>query len=440
MRPLERIAQWGRGYGSALGLSTARRLALALGGLAVLAVLAASTAAAAAEAVLHVEGAASKRFTRDIAKALPVGMEETESRNVDVSLKKALRKNPLSRLEEAPSADSALVKTTRRALADSKADLAIVVVVGKARQIRVLVVPVDAEKSVFFRSVALPHFESAEEHVAWWGELFKEAIPNEEEEKATPPEPVEEKREPEQKPPERPKPKPAPRSTGVERADYFLSLAADLGLRQFSDNESGRGPARSYHAFPVPGFHFGAELYPILNGHLGVEAGYGMSVGVHSKASDGQIVGTSFLRAEGALKLRILTAERPRSPSVALLLGYGYSRFVFDTAPPNRELPTAVYQMLRAGLDGRAPIDRVVLSVGAEYDRLVSIRALGTVSPGSSGNGVTAHGGVGFEIVPGFFVRLDARYTWLLFALVRDIPSNVVDQYLTGSLAAELTF
>jgi hypothetical protein len=165
-----------------------------------------------------------------------------------------------------------------------------------------------------------------------------------------------------------------------------------------------------------------------------------MSLGVQSKTSDGQTVGTSYLRADIALKARLLTAHRDRSPSLALLAGYGYSRFAFDTGAPNRELPTGVYQMLRVGIDGRAPIDRVMLSLGAEYDRLVSIDPLGNITGASSGNGITTHGGIGFEIVPGLFARLDARYTWILFAIQRDLPSNIVDQYFTLSLGPEITF
>jgi hypothetical protein len=190
----------------------------------------------------------------------------------------------------------------------------------------------------------------------------------------------------------------------------------------------------------MPGFHVAAELYPLANGHVGLEGSYAMFIGVHSKTSDGQVAGTNALRGDGALKFRILTAQRAQSPSIALLVGYGYSRFVFDGSPSNRELPTAVYQMFRAGLDGRVPVDRVALFLGAEYDRLFSIAELGNVTPASSGNGVTVRGGIGFELVPGFFARLEARYTWLSFRLLRDVPSTVVDQYLTGSLAGELVF
>jgi len=391
------------------------------------------------QAVLHIDGVASKKLARDIEKALPEGVEATPSPDVDVSLKKALRKKPLGHIEDVPGDDDAIVKATRKALAASRRDWAVIIAVGKARNIRVLVVPADEGRPIFFRSMTLPHFESADEHVAWWADLFKEAIATKKKEpKASPPEPEPEP--PPKKQPEKARPETPPDGKRVARADYFLSLGADVALRQFSDIESGAGPARSYRAFPMPGFHVAAELYPIANGHIGFEGDYAMSLGVHSKSSDGQTVGTTFLRTGGALKFRLLTAKREQSPWIALLLGYGYSRFTFDDSPPDRELPTAVYQMLRAGLDGRAPIDRVVLSLGAEYDRLFSIARLGTVTPAPSGNGVTARAGIGFEVTPDFFVRLDARYTWLSFGLSRDVPSNIVDQYLTGSLAGELTF
>ena len=222
--------------------------------------------------------------------------------------------------------------------------------------------------------------------------------------------------------------------------NYFLSLGPDLGWRQFTDNESGVGPGRSYRAFPMPGFHVAMDLYPVFAGHLGVEGGYAMALGLHSKASDGQTLLTNFLRADGAVKVRFFTANRERSPWIAILVGYGYSRFTFDGGPTNRELPTAVYQMFRAGLDGRAPIDHVVLGLGGEYDRLTSIEPLGVGRPAASGNGVTVRTSLGFEITAGFTLRVEGRYSWLLFSLVRDLPSNVVDQYLTGSLSGELAF
>lgn len=403
------------------------------------AALAVTLPAHAETALVHIEGVASKRFGRDVGSALPEGVESKPSRAADAAVRQALRKHPLSNISEAPGADAPLVTSMRKAMRTSKHDVTIAIAVGKKRDVRVLVVRENDDAPIFFRETVLPRFQSADEHVAWWADLFQEAM-----KETTKPEPEPPPEPPvvEEKPPEKPKekPKPPPKEEELERPDYFFSLGPDASWRLFADNESGNGPARTYRAFPIFGFHLGMELYPIANGHIGFEGGYGMSVGVQSKSSDGQALPTTWMRAEGALKARLFTAHRSRSPWLALLLGYGYSRFAFDDAPANREIPSGVYQMLRAGLDGRAPIDRIVLTAGAEYDRLVSIESLGTLPAGSAGNGVTARVGVGFEVTADFFLRLEGRYSWLRFGLIRDVPSFAVDQYLTGSISGELAF
>jgi hypothetical protein len=390
-------------------------------------------------AVVHIEGVASKRFGRDVDEALPEDVEAAPSRAATAAFKKVLRKHPLSRVSEKPAADDPLVADVRKAVRASKRDLAVVIVVGKKRDVRVLVVRGNEDTPIFFRETTLPRFESADEHVAWWADLLGEAA----RETVKPEAPAPAPEPPEEPPPvEKPKEKPRPprKEPEPQRQSYFFSLGADTSWRLFSDAETGNGPPRTYRAFPLFGFHLGMELYPIANGHIGFEGNYAMSLGAQSKSSDGRTLGTSWIRADGALKVRLFTAHRDRAPWLALLLGYGTSRFTFDGAPSNREVPTGVYQMLRAGLDGRAPIDRVVLSAGAEYDRLVSISPLGNLPAASSGNGVTARAGVGFEVASEFYLRLEGRYTWLKFDLVRDVRSVAIDQYLTGSLSAELAF
>lgn len=404
------------------------------------AALTAASPAHAVDAVIHVEGAASKRLERDIERAVPDGVEVMPSRSADLALRKALRKSPLPAETGDFSPDAPLVESTRRTLRSSKRDLAILVVVGKARALRIAVVFAN-DDPVFFRSTTLPTFHSEDEHVAWWAKLFEEAIPGEKKEEAEPEEASAAEPPPAPEPPPK---RPAPPSPAVSkhaaRADYLFALAADMSLRQFTDSETSSGQPRSYRAFPAPGLHVSAELYPILDGHVGFDASYSTALGLHSKTSDGQSIGTTFMRVDSALRLRAFTAHHANPPWLAAYGGYAYSRFVFDGGPTNRELPTAVYQIVRAGLDGRAPLDRVALSAGVEYNRLVSIDPLGNVGAASSGNGVTARAGAGIEIAAGVLARLDVRYTWLLFALERDVPSNVVDQYLTGSLGAELVF
>jgi hypothetical protein len=401
------------------------------------AVLVVAPAARAETALVHIEGVASKRFGRDVDEALPEGVESEPSRTADAAVKQALRKHPLSKISERPEADHPLVKDVKRAMRAAKRDVAVVITVGKKRDVRVLVVRESDDAPTFFREATLPRFTSAEEHVSWWADLFEEAMKETRKpEPEPPPESVVEEPKPIEKPKEKPKP-PPPKEEPTPA--YFLSLGPDMSWRLFSDIET-NGPTRSYRAFPVFGFHLAMEAYPIASGHIGMDGNFGMSLGAHSKSSDGQTLATTFTRGDFALKARLFTANRTRSPWIALVLGYGFSRFTFDDAPPNREIPTGDYAMFRAGLDARAPIDRIVLSAGAEYDRLLSIAALGNLHAAPSGNGLTARAAVGFEFARDFQLRLEGRYTWLTFGLVRDVPSIAVDQYLTGSLSGELAF
>jgi hypothetical protein len=220
---------------------------------------------------------------------------------------------------------------------------------------------------------------------------------------------------------------------------YFLRAGAEATMRDFEDSEPGPGSARRYHAFPIPAIAVGAEAYPLF-GILGLDGAFAESLGVTSTTSERKSVGTTYLRAEGALRGRIPFSSRKTAPWLSLLAGYGYTRYSFDAAPSGREVPTARYHALRFGADTRIPVKRFFFTGGAEFDHVVSIAKLGTSRAHAPGNGVTARLGTGVTLTPWLATRLDARYAWVTYDFVRKPSATGTDQYVTLALAVEVLF
>jgi hypothetical protein len=222
-------------------------------------------------------------------------------------------------------------------------------------------------------------------------------------------------------------------------AQVLLVVGAEIGMRHFSDDDPGDGAPRTYTARPVPGFFLDAEWYPMFAGHFGIGASVARSVGVRSITEDRTTVSTTFTRAEGSLRGRIFAGSA--EPSwLTVFAGYRWSDFSFGSAPDGREIPTGRYHILRAGLDARLPLAWLIVSAGAEYDRLVSIADLGDTSAPAPGNGLVAHLGAGVPIAPWLGARLDAAYTFYTFRVDREVSARVNDHYAIGSLALEASF
>lgn len=235
---------------------------------------------------------------------------------------------------------------------------------------------------------------------------------------------------------------------------YFFRVGFETTARDFTDTDSAPGAARTYHAFPVPGFVLSAEVYPLLHGLLGLDGSFAQSVGATSTTSDRASVGTTYLRAEGALKARIPFSSKASAPWLALFAGYGYTGYTFGAVPPDREIPSARYNALRLGADARVRVNRFHFTGAAEYDHLLTIGDQGTALPASPvvstvpiavraqtpGYGLTARLGAGFELVRWLLVRVDGRLTWVTYDYVRTPSAKATDQYVTASLSLEALF
>jgi hypothetical protein len=223
-------------------------------------------------------------------------------------------------------------------------------------------------------------------------------------------------------------------------AGVAVRTGAEMGLRSFEDSEDGRGAPRAYRALPVSGFFAGVELYPLVGRVISVEGEYAQSLGVRSTTDTRRSVATSWTRIEGLVKGRLFLGKEKRAPWLAVVGGYAHSSFVFDGVPSDREIPSGRYDIVRLGVEGQMSVDRLSLSSGLEYNRLVAIGALGDTRPSSSGDGLTARAGASFEIYPWLSARLEMRYIWCSFGLVRAVPATVIDQYATARLGLEARF
>jgi len=221
---------------------------------------------------------------------------------------------------------------------------------------------------------------------------------------------------------------------------YFFRAGFETTLRDFADTESAPGAARTYHAFPIPGFAVSAEAYPLLGGLLGVDASFAESIGVHSTTNTLTSVDTTYLRAEGALKGRIPFSSKDSAPWLAVFAGYGYTSYTFGAVPPDREIPSARYNALRFGSDARLRLSRFHFVAAAEYDHLVAIGNLGPTNPQTPGHGVTARLGAGFAFVPWLVGGVDGRLSWFTYDFVRTPSAQGTDLYLTIALTLEALF
>jgi len=447
--------------------------------------------ASAARAALYVEGPHANAVTRDVGVALSSRASAEPSHALEAALRSTLDGDSLAHGLSTGDGARQLATAARASFEQSGADFAVIVALppddAAERRVAILLVPRKHDSSALLQSAELPHAGSVKARIDWWARTFRSpekpptrlddeasqaaatpvssratdaGAPSEDllggspynaaladgaagasGETAVTPVPDRPARAPPTDQPTQvtastPDP-PEKRTTHPPR--YFLRVGFEESMRDFRDIEPGRGATRTYHAFPVPAVAVGAEAYPLL-GVLGLDGSYERSLDVSSTTSQRKSVGTTFTRAEVALKGRIPFSSKERAPWLALLAGYGYTQFSFDSAPAGREIPTAQYHALRFGADTRIPVKRFHFTGGAEFDHLVSIGKLGTSRAHAPGNGVTGRLGAGVALVPWLAARVDARFTFLTYDMVRTPAAHSTDQYVTLAFTLEALF
>lgn len=210
-------------------------------------------------------------------------------------------------------------------------------------------------------------------------------------------------------------------------------LGFDMGGRQFHYNQRiTNANLRPYDLpdgvlLPVsPGAALSLELYPFARSAWPVARDVGVIAQLEynfAKAQTGSVtLGTTWYSWDMSLRGRLQLGERGASPILGLEAGLGQAVFSFNGNPETTDiLPGVDYKFLRIGADGRVPVGRAAVVVGAGYRHLLT-----TTSP--TGQTIPAAGSVGEHFPRADIAGLDARIGGS-FVLAEHLEARLVIAY-----------
>jgi hypothetical protein len=241
--------------------------------------------------------------------------------------------------------------------------------------------------------------------------------------------------------------------------------------RVFRHTEFTQPNVRRYDARGYPSIALSAEVYPLVNvrskflrgfgitGHYARAFGFESSSARFGDADANAIpVDTSFTRYAAGLRYRIHTNPESQMPFV-FAIAAGVSGWRFDFGPqlprdPYLEVPTALYRMVRFGVDAGLEVRPVTF-----YAALTYLHAFSVVPPnpreidlitypyllGAPGMGGEFRGAVGVRVIRWLELRLSVTYGILAFHLKSlegraDSPARVLDSYLSAGLGPYVSF
>jgi hypothetical protein len=212
----------------------------------------------------------------------------------------------------------------------------------------------------------------------------------------------------------------------------FLGL--DLGSRQFHYNERITNANLRPYDLPngallpaTPGAALSLELYPFARSSWSVVRDIGVAAYLDYNVAKAQVgtvaLNTTWYSWDASLRGRLQLGARGASPVLGLEAGGGQVVFSFKGDPAMTDiLPGVDYQYLRIGADGRVPVGRVAVVIGAGYRHLLT-----TTSP--TGQTVPAAGSVGDHFPRADIAGLDARIGGVL-PLAEHIEARLVIRYI----------
>jgi hypothetical protein len=239
-----------------------------------------------------------------------------------------------------------------------------------------------------------------------------------------------------------------------------VAPAGEWDYRHFRHTEFTAPNVRQYDANGYFVAALAAEVYPAARQgapfwqDIGLTLDVARSAGLVSQstrlgaANDPPVyvpVGTTFVRYGVGLRYRF-ALPAPTADAVVLgaSIGYGAHRFEFDekTLPPQSDLevPRARYDLMRIGVDVRAPVGPVMFVGSATFLHAFSVGSLGNRTPAGTAEGVEAAIGVAVRVWQPVSVQASARYAVLVFNLQPlqgregDRPARVTDSYVTLSI------
>ncbi|UQA55526.1 hypothetical protein [Polyangium aurulentum] len=230
----------------------------------------------------------------------------------------------------------------------------------------------------------------------------------------------------------------APHDAGT--ALFIVGAEYEVGGRRVGYTDLVIENLRTYDVMGAPVLALSAEVYPAARSKLpvlrdiGVVLGYAGAVGLDASLPDGTTMGTSWHRAEAALRGRLRIGDKPSAPLVMVSAGYAFASFVFK-APDSfaAQVPSVTYHSLRFGADGRVPLGPVALRAGAGYRLPLSAGALLERFRDGSAGGIDLMLGVAVPIAKGFEARAGAEYTRYFYSFF----PNPGDPYIAGGALDE---
>jgi hypothetical protein len=242
--------------------------------------------------------------------------------------------------------------------------------------------------------------------------------------------------------------------------------AVEWGYRHFRHTELSVPNERRYDVNGYPAVALAAQAYPAAKARVpfwqdvGLTLDYARALGIRSQSARlGAAnnppayvpVDTTFVRYGVGLRYRLPLTARAADPIVlGASVGYGAYRFGFDEGvlrpAPDLEVPAASYDLVRIGVDLRAPVGPVAFLASAKYLHAFSVGMLGNRTPVGTADGVDLTIGVAVRLLPPLSLQALAQYAVLAFDLRPlagrdgDLPGRVVDSYLAFSMGPNISF
>jgi hypothetical protein len=192
-----------------------------------------------------------------------------------------------------------------------------------------------------------------------------------------------------------------------------------------------------------------AEVYtfarlsiPVLS-NLGFDGGFQRVVAVSSQTSTGTSVSTTWWRAEGDLRARVLLGDGGRH-MIGLRAGVVKEHFGFGSdATLTPWLPDVDYLFVRVGAVGRAALGPIALLLDAAYLPAIQSGSLGDRFRETSTGAVELGGGLAVPFARLFELRATAEYTRVFYAF-HPVPGDAyvaggaLDSFVRAQLTANL--
>lgn len=241
---------------------------------------------------------------------------------------------------------------------------------------------------------------------------------------------------------------PPARRDDATRTVAILEPQVGLGGRHFDYVDRVTAGLRSYDLAAAPRVGVAGAVYPFARSHdisraLGIGASCATALGLQSARTGAAAVDTSWTSYDVGLRARVAL---PGEASLVGKLGYSAIDFGFAEEPgalrtttqgtqTRAVLPSVSYRFVRAGLDVRVPVWKLVVLGGGDYLAVQSAGALGERFPRAKVGGLEARLGLALPLATGFELRSGLVYERFFY----DFRPEKGDANVAGGALDQLT-